>query len=95
MLFDVVLMYVRESGETMNNGEQKRRMALFRQYRELFGDLVSDGAYMVGDTITLVNGMKGEVIWKYHIPGDDVVYVLDDDTGYLIGITADGIAGGA
>ncbi|GHO61700.1 hypothetical protein KSC_005920 [Ktedonobacter sp. SOSP1-52] len=78
----------------MKSDEQKRRMELFRQYRALFGDLVSDGTYMVGDTITLVNGIQGKVIWTYRSHGKDVMYVLEDGNDVLIGITADGIAGG-
>ncbi|GHO48890.1 hypothetical protein [Ktedonospora formicarum] len=73
----------------------EQRMTLFRHYREVFGDLVSDGVYRMNEIIMLVNGMKGKVIWKYRSHGDDVMYVLEDDLCFVIGITAEGIAGRA
>lgn len=75
--------------------EQKQRLTLFCQYQEVFGDLVSDGVYMVGEIIMLVNGMKGKVIWKYYSDEGSVMYVLEDDLCFVIGITAEGIAGRA
>jgi hypothetical protein len=76
------------------NQQQKQRMNLFSQYRQVYGDLDITGAYEPGDRVKLTTGGYAKIIWVYRgVRGR--VYVIDDNSGFPAEASVDEIAGRA
>lgn len=82
----------REEGHQPMDANAKQKMSIFNQYRQVYGDLAQEGAYMVGQRVYFDGGAIGEVLWKYQA-ANGLTYVLDDNTGFPVEAQAGSIEG--
>ncbi|GCE31895.1 hypothetical protein KDA_73790 [Dictyobacter alpinus] len=70
----------------------KFRLIMYRQFSQHYGELISDGDYMLNDKVKFANGKAiGTVTWKYLQREEELVYVLEDYSGFHFQVTANEI----
>lgn len=56
----------------------QKRMFLYEQYTQAYGELTHQGLYKVGDKVWFDRGRLGNILWKYIDKNQQLIYIIDD-----------------
>ena len=69
--------------------DPEQRVPIYNQYKQIYGELAESGKFRVGESVLFDEGTGlGEVLWKYINDEGVLQYVLDDQSGFPVEVSA-------